>query len=142
MSSTKGCKCTGGMFLREQSGVSHLEGHQWPQNTHIPRRRACRTCVASASSLSRVSSPFSCAAPPAPRWREPAARDARVCRVPPAPCSEHCVLSCRKLGCAPVLCFRANDLLVSAEFGLGVSTDVTKSSKNITKKYKQPFLEP
>ena len=77
MSSTKGCKYTGGMFLREQSGDSHLEGHQWPQNTHIPRRLACRTCVASASSLSRVCSPLSCDAPPAPLARAGSAR--RTC---------------------------------------------------------------
>ena len=55
-----------------------------------------------------------------PHWREPAARDAHVRRVPPAPCTERCVLSRRKLGCAPVLCFRANDRLISAEFGLDV----------------------
>ena len=30
------------MFLREQSGDSHLGGRQWPQNTHIPRRLAWR----------------------------------------------------------------------------------------------------
>ena len=38
----EGSKGTGGMFLREQSGDSHLEGRQWPQNTHIPRRLAWR----------------------------------------------------------------------------------------------------
>ena len=85
---------------------------------------------------------FLCRAASPALWREPAARGARVRRVPPAPCSERWVLSRRKLRCAPVLHFRANDLLFSAEFGLGMSLDVTKSSKNITKKYKQPLLSP
>ena len=76
----------------------------------------------------RVCSPFSCAAPPAASpagaWREPAAaRDARVRRVPPAPCTERCVLSRQKLRCAPVLCcsaFEPTIVLISAEFGLDV----------------------
>ena len=77
-----------------------------------------------------------------PHWREPAARDARVRRVPPAPCTERCVLSRRKLGCAPVLCFRANDRLISAEFGLDVHGRHKKVQRILPKKYKQPLLEP
>ena len=33
----EGCSCAS-----RQSGDSHLEGRQWPQNTHIPRRLAWR----------------------------------------------------------------------------------------------------
>ena len=83
------------VFLREQSGVSHLEGHQWPQNTHIPRRLACRTCVESASSLSRVSSPLSCAAPPAPRSGASRQRAA------------HVFAACRPRRAASAGCYRA-----------------------------------
>jgi len=59
----EGSKGTGGMFLREQSGDSHLEGRQWPQNTHIPRRLAWRADVqSSAGSQQRRPNARCCAA--------------------------------------------------------------------------------
>ena len=143
MSSTKGCKYTGGMFLREQSGDSHQEGHQWPQNTHIPRRLACRTCVASASSLNRMSSPLSCATPPAPLAR---AGSARCTCSPRAARAVHRAPSaaCYRAGSWGVLecsAFEPTIVLFSAEFGLDVHGR-HKKFEEYTKKYKQPLLEP
>ena len=44
----------GGVVLREQSSESHLEGRQWPQHTHIPRRRFASSAPYDASKGGRM----------------------------------------------------------------------------------------
>ena len=89
----------------------------------------------------RVQPTFLCrAASPAGASRERATHVFAACRPRRAPSA-----ACYRAGSWGVLqcsAFEPTIVLFSAEFGLGMSTGVTKSSKNITKKYKQPFLEP
>jgi len=90
----------------------------------------------------RVQPTFLCrAASPAGASRQRATHVFAACRPRRAPSA-----ACYRAGSWGVLqCSafdRANDRLISAEFGLGMSTDDTKSSKNITKEYKRPLLEP
>ena len=145
-------------ILNDSSTTLHSDSPDLPHHaTHAHETRSsCFDHAAHSSSKDlrrehvvaepRVQPTFLCraASPAAPlaagASRQRATHVFAACRVPPAPCTERCVLSRRMLGCAPVLCFRA---LLSSQRSLVFGRIRLKSSKNITKKYKQPpLLEP
>ena len=74
------------------------------------------------------------AASPAGASRQRATHVFAACRPRRAPSA-----ACYRAGCWSVLCFRA---LLSSQRSLVFGRIRLKSSKNITKKYKQPLLEP
>ena len=100
--------------------ATHTHTRRDPPVLTTPHTHHQKTCVASASSLSRAPAPLSCAAPPAPLARAGSAR--RTCS-PRAARAVHRALRAiaPEAGvCSSALLSRANDRLISAEFGLDV----------------------
>ena len=129
------------LILQVYHTTRHTHTRRDPPVLTTPHTHHQKTCVASASSLSRVCSPLSCAAPPAPLARAGSAR--RTCS-PRAARAVHRALR----AIAPDAGVCSSALLSSqrsSNFGrirLGCPRTSQKVQRILPKKYKQPLLEP
>ena len=147
LSEARGCEQYERFHMHRRGVSGRAERRQPPGGPPVAAEHSHTSTsrVSYLTSLSRVSNPLSCAAPPAPLARAGRTRAAHVfaaCRPRRAP-SAACYIALVEAGvCSSALLSRANDRLVFGRIRLGDVHGRHEKFEEYTKKYKQPLLEP